>query len=395
MAAVLFVEEVTGRWDSIRALQPRIEDLRPGEPRDPLCNECKPAALLRPGLRRARRADEAQPARACRGGARNGGIRALPRPLTRTSRLDSRRPRTTRGLLGKMDLWHWATHGHLVGVTTRLDTLVALERVDEVEESAPRLLQPRNLRRAVRPACPGTRARRPRTRRPGDRALRGDRTRLARRTDACCRVVPELVRHRSARRESIASTRSRLRPQIVERGLDPRLRLVLVRGLRGLALRSARATNVEVIAAMMIVRKAMPSSITNAPTIRPEVCGGHVSVAHRGHGLQGPPHAYPDVRVLILVEQPHRDTAADDHDRRRRNDDAGGSPNGRRLRRKRDMRRSIRFGCATRGMRSTLIPVRARGTKRSSGKRAAVDHALELPAFRPGDGSRRGEGHAE
>jgi hypothetical protein len=40
------------------------------------------------------------------------------------------------GLLEKIDLWHWAVHGHLVGMTTRLDVLVDLGRTEAVEEAA-------------------------------------------------------------------------------------------------------------------------------------------------------------------------------------------------------------------------------------------------------------------
>ena len=46
------------------------------------------------------------------------------------------------GLLEKIDLWHWVLHGHLVGVTTRLETLVALGRTEAVEEAASKLMLP-------------------------------------------------------------------------------------------------------------------------------------------------------------------------------------------------------------------------------------------------------------
>jgi hypothetical protein len=46
------------------------------------------------------------------------------------------------GLLTELDQWPLSFHGHLEGVTTRLDVLVALGRREAVEATATRLLQP-------------------------------------------------------------------------------------------------------------------------------------------------------------------------------------------------------------------------------------------------------------
>jgi hypothetical protein len=92
---------------------------------------------------------------------------------------------------------------------------------------------------------------------------------------------------------------------------------------------AARATNVEVIAAMMMVRKAIPLEHDKGGDDTPGgVLRRHVAVTHGGHRLQRPPHANPDVRVLVVVEHPHQDAADDDYHRSRCDDNAGSGPHG-------------------------------------------------------------------
>ena len=142
LAATLFVEEVTGRWDTIRALQPRIEDSIQANLATPcvlnahLLLSCAAACAELGDAEEAHRLERAEEELGM------DSYEPFLDPLRARLALIRGDLDALRGLLGKMELWHWVTHSHLVGVTTRLDTLVALERVDEVEESAPRLLQP-------------------------------------------------------------------------------------------------------------------------------------------------------------------------------------------------------------------------------------------------------------
>lgn len=142
MAATLFVEEATGRWDMIRALQPRVEDSIQANLATPcvlnahLLLSCAAACAELGDAEEAHRLERAEKELGM------DSYELFLDPLRARLALIRGDIDALRGLLGKMELWHWVTHDHLVGVTTRLDTLVALERVGEVEESAPRLLQP-------------------------------------------------------------------------------------------------------------------------------------------------------------------------------------------------------------------------------------------------------------
>ena len=54
VSSELFVEEAAGRWGGDPSVAASDRTLRRGKRRDPLRNECKPAAVLRPRMRRAR-----------------------------------------------------------------------------------------------------------------------------------------------------------------------------------------------------------------------------------------------------------------------------------------------------------------------------------------------------
>jgi hypothetical protein len=142
MASTLFVEEVTGRWDTIRTLQPRVERSIQANLATPCILNASLLLSCAVACAELGEADEARRLERAEAELGMDGYEMYLDPLRARLALIRGDLDALRGLLGKMELWHWPTHGHLVGVTTRLDTLVALERVDEVEESAPRLLQP-------------------------------------------------------------------------------------------------------------------------------------------------------------------------------------------------------------------------------------------------------------
>jgi hypothetical protein len=58
---------------------------------------------------------------------------------------------------------------------------------------------------------------------------------------------------------------------------------------------------------------------------------GDVSVAERRHRLQRPPHALPDTRVLVPVEQPHENAPDEDDDEGRDDDHIGCTADGERI----------------------------------------------------------------
>jgi tetratricopeptide (TPR) repeat protein len=128
MAAALFVEEVTGRWDSIRALQPRIEDRIQANLATPCVLNASLLLSCAVACAELGDADEASRLEQAEEELGMDGYEVFLDPLRARLALIRGDLDALRGLLGKMDLWHWATHGHLVGVTTRLDTLVTLER---------------------------------------------------------------------------------------------------------------------------------------------------------------------------------------------------------------------------------------------------------------------------
>jgi class 3 adenylate cyclase len=142
VASELFVEELSGRWEAIRKLQLRVE-------RSVRANVTTPCVLNASLLLSCAAAcaelghtDEASRLERAEEDLGMERYQLFLDPLRARLALIRGDLAQVQGLLEKLDLWHWVTHGHLVGVTTRLDVLVALGRADAVEESAPQLLQP-------------------------------------------------------------------------------------------------------------------------------------------------------------------------------------------------------------------------------------------------------------
>ncbi len=142
VASTLFVEELAGRWEAIRELQPRIERSVAANVATPcvlnasLLLSCAVACAERGDADEARRLERAEQELGM------AGYQLFLDPLRARLALIRGDLEQQEGLLEKMDLWYWATHGHLLGVTTRLDVLLALGRTDAVEESAIPLVQP-------------------------------------------------------------------------------------------------------------------------------------------------------------------------------------------------------------------------------------------------------------
>ena len=109
-----------------------------------------------------------------------------------------------------------------------------------------------------------------------------------------------------------ASAKRRLEPvDLAVEVVEPRLDLLdlrqLVRCLDASCSFVARATKVDVIAAVRMAKNAIPSSITKVAMIAAGgVGGGDVAVADGGDRLDRPPHPDPDVGVLLVVEHPIR-----------------------------------------------------------------------------------------
>jgi hypothetical protein len=113
------------------------------------------------------------------------------------------------------------------------------------------------------------------------------RRRLSAATSLPAAAARTKVSQEPVRRESILSTRSRRATRSSKRALTRCSSLCSCSVSAGSRSRLARATKVDVIAATIIATKAIPSSITNAATMRPEVCVGVTSpVADGRHLLQ-------------------------------------------------------------------------------------------------------------
>ena len=108
--------------------------------------------------------------------------------------------------------------------------------------------------------------------------------------------------------------------EVVEPFLDRgRPALVFERGFTPCA-----RNEVDVIAATMIVRKAMPSSRRkNRDDSAGDVLRRSIPVADRCHRLDPEPHSRPGARVLAAVEHPHQDPAKNDDQHRHHDDDPG------------------------------------------------------------------------
>ena len=142
MSGTLLVEEAAGRWDAIRDLQPRVERSVAANAGTPcvlsacLILSCAVACAALDDPDEARRLERAE--------AELGmeGYRLFLDPYRARLALIRGDLDEVEGLLETSDLWHWSMIGHLGGVTTRLDALVALGRRDAVEAAAGRLVQP-------------------------------------------------------------------------------------------------------------------------------------------------------------------------------------------------------------------------------------------------------------
>jgi class 3 adenylate cyclase len=142
VASELFVEEAAGRWSAIRAMRPRIErcvEANVGTPcvlNASLLLSCAVAYTELGAADEARRLERAEATLGME------GYQLFLDPLRARLALARGDLEQLEGLLEKIDLWHWTVHGHLVGLTTRLDTFVALERTEAVEEAAGPLVLP-------------------------------------------------------------------------------------------------------------------------------------------------------------------------------------------------------------------------------------------------------------
>ncbi len=115
VASTLFVEELAGRWEAIRELQPRIERSVAANVATPcvlnasLLLSCAVACAERGDADEARRLERAEQELGM------AGYQLFLDPLRARLALIRGDLEQQEGLLEKMDLWYWATHGHLLG----------------------------------------------------------------------------------------------------------------------------------------------------------------------------------------------------------------------------------------------------------------------------------------
>jgi len=134
--------EAVGRWDEIRALQPRVE-LAVAENAETPCGlsarcllSCA-VACAQLGLdAEARRLEEETAALGLE------GYGLVLDPLHARIALIRGDLERVKVLLEESSAWPWFTWSHLHGAVTRLDALIAVGRKDEAETEATRLLQP-------------------------------------------------------------------------------------------------------------------------------------------------------------------------------------------------------------------------------------------------------------
>jgi class 3 adenylate cyclase len=142
---LLAIQESAGRWESVRKLQQRTElAVRENEGTPCVFNarcllSCA-AGCAELGLdAEARRLEKAAAAM----GFEGYGIWLDPlRARLALARADLE---ALAALVDGSEKWHWTTWNHVFGVETRLDTLVALGRLDEAAEDATRILRPDSL----------------------------------------------------------------------------------------------------------------------------------------------------------------------------------------------------------------------------------------------------------
>ena len=136
------MEEAAGRWDRVRDLQERVERAVVENADTPCVENARcllscAAACAELGLdAEARRLEDASNALGME------GYELWLDPLRARLAIVRGNLDALVGIIEGSDKWYWSTWRHLYGAATRLDTLIALGRLEEAEEAAGPLVQP-------------------------------------------------------------------------------------------------------------------------------------------------------------------------------------------------------------------------------------------------------------
>jgi class 3 adenylate cyclase len=139
---LLTVEEAVGRWDGVRDMQERVERVVVENIDTPCIENARcllscAAAGAELGLdAEARRLEDASDALGME------GYDIWLDPLRARLALVRSDLDTLSRLVERSDKWHWHVWRHLYGATARLDTLIALGRMEQAEQDAIRYVQP-------------------------------------------------------------------------------------------------------------------------------------------------------------------------------------------------------------------------------------------------------------